>query len=93
MAKANNTAIEELLIEVKANLAGLQVERNESGITKLEHAHYNAAIMVCKDIIAKCQELKKKEGEQIDNAFNAGRNSKDYHDASHYFFMQYIDND
>ncbi len=92
MAKANNTVIEELLIEVEASLAGLKVERNEGGITKLESAHYNAAIMVCRDIIVKCQELKKKEGEQIHNAFNAGR-SKNYHDSVHYFFMQYIDND
>lgn len=39
------------------------------------------------------KEFKQKERRQLENAFNTGRNSKSYHDAQHYFFMQYVDND
>ena len=64
MAKANNTAIEELI----------------------KYFGYN------KKTNPIVKQLLDKERQQIENAFNAGK-SGNYTDASHYYFMEYIDND
>ena len=75
MAKANNTAIEQI------------IER----LSTLNNKDMNAGLMTAIDIAKDC---KKDERRQIENAYNSARNHpKNYHDAQHYFFMEYIDND
>lgn len=75
MAKANDTAIEQL-IKWMAEPSG-----------KAED--------VIIEMMAKINELRKVERQQIETAFNNGLHHKErgWHDSQHYYFMEYIDND
>ena len=70
MAKANDTAMEELILRFKTI-------RFQPGIATAIHL---------------AQEQLKKERQQIDSAFYAGK-TNNYDGPSHYYFMEYIDND
>lgn len=51
------TAMQLLIEDVKANMNGSLVALNESGLSALDRRHYNATIIVAKDVIKKATEL------------------------------------
>ena len=94
MAKANNTAIESL-VQFMDGLLGV-----EDNLIK-EYGDNLDAVKAIKDNWQQLNMIKqmivshkKVERKQIENAWNSAKNHpNNYHDAQHYFFMQYIDND
>jgi lipopolysaccharide biosynthesis regulator YciM len=66
------TAMMQLIEDVKANMNSCLVNLNEEGLTELERRHYNSAIIVAKDVIKKATELLTIEYEQIEEAYEVG---------------------
>lgn len=91
------TAIQKLIEETSQELNGLTVSRNENGLSAVEKAYYNSAIIVCKDIIRKATELLEAERKQIMDSYIAGRNdcNLDFYPKKHaaeYFTETYEPN-
>lgn len=62
---AHNTALQELIEDIKANIAGCACNLNEAGLSEKERAHYNGAIIAGKDALRKATELLPKERQDI----------------------------
>ena len=81
MAKANNTAMEGLIETLEANRNAFPDLPQFKGLRD-----------AWKNSIACAKERLAEERKQISYAFDAGKRGT-YKDASHYYFMEYIDND
>ena len=78
MAKANKTAMEDHIIFLKSVAYSLK-----------ENSAKRKHIQIC---IADAEARLGKERQQIDSAFYAAK-TNNYDGPSHYYFMEYIDND
>lgn len=82
---AQNTALQTLIEDVKENMRGSILTLQESGLNPLERRHYNATIIVAKDVIAKATELLPKERKQIIEAWVDGGKMLSAKNAEQYF--------
>jgi len=69
---SNKTAMQELIEDVQANMDGCYIALNEDGLSAVERRHYNASIIVAKDVIKKATELREKEKRHLLMAFISG---------------------
>ena len=65
--------MQELIEDIKANIAGCACNLNEAGLSEKERAHYNGAIIAGKDALRKATELLPKERQDIQEAFDKGK--------------------
>ncbi len=84
------TALQILIEDIKANIAGCACNLNESGLSEKERAHYNGAIIAGKDALRKATELRPKERQDIIDGYNQDlygglSGSKKFNDGEDYF--------
>ncbi len=92
MAKANNTAMENM-VEYMDKMLAIEVSLIENHAkTRDDVEDIKANILQLSMIKEMAFKLLQLNRLQIEAAFNAGK-TNNYQDSGHYFFMQYIDND
>lgn len=87
------TAIQQLIEELKANMAGVGVSSNESGVSKMEQQWYQASYSTMSKILLELEvNFLEIEKNQIRKSYNAGAKFGSDISSEDYYKEQFIDN-